>query len=58
MAKPKIYVTRQIFDEAVDRLKEATDMKYWDSEMPPSQGRASSGSPGHRRAVLSADRED
>jgi glyoxylate reductase len=35
MAKPKIYVTRQIFDEAVDRLKEATDMKYWDSEMPP-----------------------
>ena len=37
MAKPKIYVTRQIFDEAVDRLKEATDMKYWDSEMPPSR---------------------
>ena len=35
MAKPKIYVTRQIFDEAVDRLKDATDMKYWDSEMPP-----------------------
>ena len=35
MAKPKIYVTRQIFDEAVDRLREATDMKYWDSEMPP-----------------------
>ena len=35
MAKPTIYVTRQIFDEAVDRLKEATDMKYWDSEMPP-----------------------
>ena len=37
MAKPKIYVTRQIFDEAVDRLREATDMKYWDSEMPPSR---------------------
>ena len=35
MAKPKIYVTRQIFDEAVERLREATDMKYWDSEMPP-----------------------
>ncbi len=37
MAKPKIYVTRQIFDQAVDRLREATDMKYWDSEMPPSR---------------------
>ncbi len=37
MAKPKIYVTRQIFDEAVDRLREATDMNYWDSEMPPSR---------------------
>ena len=37
MAKPKIYVTRQIFDEAVDRLKQATEMKYWDSDMPPSR---------------------
>ena len=35
MAKPKIYVTRQTFDEAVERLRDATEMKYWDSEMPP-----------------------
>ena len=37
MTKPKIYVTRKIFDEAVDRLRDATEMKYWDSDMPPDR---------------------
>ncbi|MEE9199367.1 MAG: D-glycerate dehydrogenase [Dehalococcoidia bacterium] len=35
MAKPKVFVTRKVFDEALDMIREATDMKLWDSELPP-----------------------
>ncbi len=37
MPKPKVYVTRRIFDIALDRLREATEMKLWDSDLPPSR---------------------
>ena len=37
MAKPKVYVTRLIADEALDVVREATDMKLHDSDLPPSR---------------------
>ena len=35
MPKPKVFVTRKIFDESLAVIREATDMKLWDSELPP-----------------------
>ena len=37
MAKPKVYVTRLIADQALDAVREATDMKLHDSDLPPSR---------------------
>jgi glyoxylate reductase len=35
MPKPKIYVTRQIAQEALDLISEATEMEVWGGELPP-----------------------
>lgn len=35
MPRPKVYVTRKMFDESLAVLRETTDMKLWDSELPP-----------------------
>ena len=35
MSKPKVFVTRAIFDEALDMVRDATDMKHWNDELPP-----------------------
>jgi glyoxylate reductase len=35
MAKPRIYVTRQIAQEALDLIAESTEMEVWAGELPP-----------------------
>ena len=35
MAKPRIYVTRQIAQEALDMISENTEMEVWAGELPP-----------------------
>lgn len=35
MAKPRIYVTRQIAQEALDLISEKTEMEVWAGELPP-----------------------
>ena len=35
MSKPKVFVTRIIADEALKVVREATDMKLWENELPP-----------------------
>ncbi|MFQ5873440.1 MAG: 2-hydroxyacid dehydrogenase [Dehalococcoidia bacterium] len=34
MGKPKVFVTRLIADEALDKVREATDMKLWEDDLP------------------------
>jgi glyoxylate reductase len=36
MARPKVFVARKIFQEALDKISRATDMEVWEDEMPPS----------------------
>ncbi len=36
MARPKVFVTRILAQEALDRISQATDMEVWTGEMPPS----------------------
>ena len=35
MARPKVFVTRKIFTEALDRISQAADMEVWPEELPP-----------------------
>lgn len=35
MDKPKVFVTRKIFQEALDRIEQACDMEVWPDEFPP-----------------------
>jgi len=35
MEKPKVFVTRKIFQEALDKISEAADMEVWPDELPP-----------------------
>lgn len=35
MARPKVFVTRKIFQEALDRISRAADMEVWPDELPP-----------------------
>jgi glyoxylate reductase len=36
MAKPKVFITRNIFQEALDKIAEATEMDAWPDDLPPS----------------------
>ena len=36
MSKPKVFITRKIFQEALDRISRETDMEVWPDEFPPS----------------------
>ena len=36
MTKPKVFVTLNIFQEALDKIAEATEMEVWPDELPPS----------------------
>jgi glyoxylate reductase len=36
MAKPKVFVTRRIAEEALDRIAAEADMELWPEELPPS----------------------
>lgn len=35
MAKPKVYITRQIAQKALDMIAQVTEMKVWSEELPP-----------------------
>ena len=35
MARPRVLVTRDIFPEALDAIREVADVDLWDDEMPP-----------------------
>lgn len=35
MAKPKVFVTRRIPEEGLAMVRESTDMKLWEDELPP-----------------------
>ena len=35
MARPRVFVTRDIFPEALDAIREVADVDLWDDEMPP-----------------------
>jgi glyoxylate reductase len=35
LAKPKVYVTRIIPDEALKKLNESLDVTVWNGELPP-----------------------
>jgi glyoxylate reductase len=35
MAKPKVFITRLIAQEALDKIAEAADMEVWSEELPP-----------------------
>lgn len=37
MAKPKVFVTRGIYDEGLDLLKEKCEVEVWPGELPPSR---------------------
>ena len=36
MAKPKVFISRKIFREALDKISAAADMEVWPEEIPPS----------------------
>jgi glyoxylate reductase len=36
MARPKVFVSRKIFPEALDRIGQAADMEVWEDDFPPS----------------------
>jgi glyoxylate reductase len=36
MARPKVFVTRKIFPEALDKIGQAADMEVWEDDFPPS----------------------
>jgi glyoxylate reductase len=38
MAKPKVFVTRRIAQEALDRIAAEAEMELWPEELPPSYG--------------------
>jgi glyoxylate reductase len=35
MARPKVFVTRKIFQEALDRISQAAEMEVWPDDLPP-----------------------
>jgi hypothetical protein len=35
MARPKVFVTRKIFQKALDRISQDAEMEVWPDEMPP-----------------------
>ena len=35
MAKPRVFVTREIFPEYIDQIRAETDMELWPDELPP-----------------------
>ena len=35
MEKPKVFVTRKIFQQALDKISKAADMEVWPDELPP-----------------------
>jgi len=35
MAKPRVFVTRQIFSEAIDAVAQVADVQVWQDELPP-----------------------
>jgi len=37
MAKPRVFVTRQIFPEEFKRIQEVADAELWTDELPPSR---------------------
>ena len=36
MAKPKVFVAREMAQEALDKIASATEMELWEDELPPS----------------------
>jgi len=36
MTRPRVFVTRKIFREALDRISQAADMEVWPDDLPPS----------------------
>lgn len=37
MTKPRVFVTRQIFSEAIDAIAQVADVQVWQDELPPSR---------------------
>ncbi len=37
MSKPKVFITRRISQEALDKIKITADIDLWEGEMPPTQ---------------------
>ena len=37
MAKPRVFVCRSIFQEALDEISAAADLELWEDELPPSR---------------------
>ena len=37
MSKPRALVTRGIFDEALEMMRETIEVDLWEDEMPPSR---------------------
>jgi glyoxylate reductase len=35
MARPKVFITRKIFREALDRISQAAEMEVWPDDLPP-----------------------
>ena len=35
MANPRVFVTRQIFAEAIDIIAQVADVEVWQDELPP-----------------------
>jgi len=35
MARPKVYITRQIAQEALDMIGQVAEMEIWPGELPP-----------------------
>jgi len=35
MAKPRVYVTRRLDQQAMDRIEPVADMEVWEEELPP-----------------------
>ncbi|HEX9076387.1 MAG TPA: D-glycerate dehydrogenase, partial [Anaerolineae bacterium] len=35
MAKPRVFVTRRIPEEGLAMVRDSTDMKLWEGELPP-----------------------
>ena len=37
MTKPKVFITRNIFPEAIEEIKKVAEVDLWTDDMPPSR---------------------